>query len=146
VSTDFVTGASNTPNLGPYYASGAATTAQITGFTYPSRRWAYCQLIQGDGRIAGHHGDLADKRAGQTRNGCAAPSAGMPGATCANGIGNRDNSFNAASSVPAITDGGDCQLATVTSVPLPASLPLMFLGVGGFGGLTRRRKDTSMSS
>jgi hypothetical protein len=65
-----------------------------------------------------------------------ANATGTAGATYANGIGNGDNTFQATTLLPAVTDGGYWELVSVstTPVPLPAALPLL---LGGMGLLTR---------
>jgi hypothetical protein len=173
LSSFALTGTSNPPNYGPYYASGAATTAEITGFSYTAGDGLTANLSNVTTESLGTTTIWQTSGLDQPATGAQAPSAptqgyylisgftlsgktaqgssfmiangaGHAGATYANGIGNGDNSFNAASSIPAITDAGYWELASVTPVPLPASLPLLFLGVGGFGVLARRRRDTSI--
>jgi hypothetical protein len=65
---------------------------------------------------------------------------GTANANYANGVGNADNSFNAAGSIPGITDGGYWELQSVTAVPLPLALPLLLSGIGGLAVFARRRK------
>ena len=71
-------------------------------------------------------------------------AAGTPGAIYgdgvhASGIGNGTNTFNAAGTVPAIADGGYWKLTSITTVPLPAALPLLLGGLGFMGRFSRRR-------
>jgi hypothetical protein len=151
------------PNLGPsYYTSGSATPATIAGFSYTAGNgltanqsnlatttlaatiWATSATDTPFGASsAGDYLVSAFSISGTTPQGSPfkiANAAGTADANYQNGVGNGDNSFNAAGSIPAITDGGYWKLASVTPVPLPAALPLLVCGFGGLGVFSRRRK------
>jgi hypothetical protein len=150
-------------NLGPnYYTSGSATTATIVAFSYTagngltvstsnlstttlgSTIWAtsasdtpYSGTLPGYYLISGFSvsGTTPESSPFKIAN-----AAGTANANYANGIGNADNSFNAAGSIPAITDGGYWELQSVTAVPLPLTLPLLLSGIGGLAVIARRRR------
>jgi hypothetical protein len=172
LSSFALTGTSNPPNFGPYYASGAASTVQITGFSYTAGDGLTANLSNVtaeslgtttiwetsglDKPLTGPQAPSAPTQgyylvssftlSGKTAQGSPfmiASVAGTPGATYSNGVPNADNTFNAAATIPTITDGGYWELASVTPVPLPASLSLMLAGVGGVGVFARRRKGLS---
>jgi hypothetical protein len=164
-----LTGTSTPPNYGPYYASGAASTANITGFSYTdaegltvglsnltsksvsSTTWVTsgtdtpatgAQAVSPPS--AGYYlvsGFSLSGTSTQGSNFMIANSAGTAGATYANGIGNGDNTFQATSSLHAVTDGGYWELVSVSStpVPLPAALPLLLGGMGLLSRFGRRR-------
>jgi hypothetical protein len=157
------------PDLGPnYYTSGSATTATIVAFSYTAgdglsvslanlatttlaaTTWATSALdTPATGAQApsaptkGYYLVSAFSVSGTTPESSPfkiANAAGTADANYPNAIGNADNSFNAAGSTPAITDGGYWELASVTPVPLPPALPMVLAGLGGLGILARRRK------
>ena len=164
LSSFALTGTSTPPNFGTYYASGAATTANITGFSYTDAEGLTVGLSNlttksvssatwvtsgtdtpatgaqaPSAPSAGYYLVSGFSLAGTTSQGSSfmiANGAGTAGATYANGIGNGDNTFQATSSLAAVTDGGYWELVSVsaTPVPLPAALPLL---LGGMGLLTR---------
>ncbi len=168
------TGVSNPPNFGPYFASGAATIADITAFSYTAGNgltvsladvtarslqgtvWATSGLdIPASGAQApsaptqGNYLISAFTLSGTTAQGSSfmiANNVGTAGAMYANGIGNGTNTFNAASAIPAITDSGYWKLASMTSVPLPAALPLLLSGITGLMLFARRRRVESLLS
>jgi hypothetical protein len=153
------------PNLGPYYTSGGAATATISAFSYTagdgqtvslsnispateslSTTWSTSAIaIPAGVGTAGYYLTSAFNFSGVTPDGSPfqiASVAGTAGANYPNGVGNGDNTFNATTTVPvipAITDGGYWELASVTAVPLPAALPLLLFGMGGLGAFARRR-------
>jgi hypothetical protein len=157
LSSFSLTGTSNPPNYGPYYASGAnAATANITGLSYAfadglsvslsnvttesvrstTTPWQTSGLDVPGGLPTGTAAAYY-LISGFTLSGTAdganfqiANNVGTAGATYANGVGNGDNSFNGASGYAAITDGGYWRLESVTTVPLPSSLLLLLSGLG----------------
>jgi hypothetical protein len=154
------------PNLGPYYTSGSSITATITGFSYTAgdgqtanlseitasteqltTTWATSAVVTPSGASSsGYYLVNAFNFSGTSAQGAhfqIGNAAGTAGANYSNGVGNGDNSFNAAGSIPAITDGGYWELASVTAVPLPATLPLLLSGFAGLGILARSRKAVS---
>jgi hypothetical protein len=163
-------GPSTPPNFGPYYSSGPAATANITGFSYtaangltvgwsdltveslnpPSTIWATSGLdTPATGPQAptpptqGYYLITGFNLSGVASQGSPfqiANNIGTAGAMYANGIGNGTNTFNMGASAPAITDGGYWKLASVNAVPLPAAMPLLLSAVAGLGMLSRRRK------
>jgi hypothetical protein len=163
-----LTGPTTPPNFGPYYASGTATTADITAFSYTagngltvglanvanrtlqSSIWATSGLdTPATGPQApspptqGYYLISGFTLSGTTALGSPfmiANSIGTAGAMYANGIGNGTNTFNAAGSVPAIADGGYWKLASVSEVPLPGALPLLISALGGLGAIRRRSR------
>jgi hypothetical protein len=162
LSSFSLTGTSQPPNFGPYYASGTASTANITGFTYTAADGLTVALsnvtseslgstttwqTSGDFKptsatTAGYYLISGFTLSGKTAQGSSfmiANNTGVAGATYANGVGNGDNSFNATSSIPAITDGGYWELASVTPVPLNPALPLFLSSIAGLGVFARRR-------
>ena len=156
------------PNLGPYYTSGSSITATISGFSYTAGDgqtvslgditastekltaiWATSAMVTPAGTSSdGYYLVNAFSFSGTSNQGAPfmiANAAGTPGANYANGVGNGDNSFNKTSSnIPAITDGGYWELASVQPVPLPAALPLLLSGIGGLAGFARRRRAASI--
>jgi hypothetical protein len=155
------------PNLGPYYTSGAGSTATITGFSYTaadglsanlsnltstqlttsSANWSTSALVTPlAAPSAGYYLTSAFSFSGTTSVGSPfmfANAAGTAGANFSNGVGNGDNTFNATSTnpiIPTITDGGYWKLETVSAVPLPSALPLLLSGFGGLAAFARRRR------
>lgn len=168
LSSFTLTGASTPPNFGPYYASSAALTADITAFSYTaadglsvslsnvtsrtlqSSNWATSGL---DTPATGAQAPSAPTQgyyliSGFTLSGTTAQGSqfmiangvGTAGALYANGIGNGTNTFNAAGAVPSIADGGYWKLTSMAPVPLPAGLPLLLSALGGLGVLVRRQE------
>jgi hypothetical protein len=167
--SSFALTATGTGNFGPnYYTSGSAITATIIGFSYTagdglkvglsnlstttlsSTTWATSALdTPATGAQApspptiGYYLVSAFSVSGTTPQSSPFKIANAPGtanANYANGIGNGDNTFNAAGSVPAIADGGYWQLQTVTTpVPLPPAVPLLLSGLAGLVLSARRR-------
>lgn len=160
-------GASNPPNFGPYYTSGAnQATADITGLTFTSANGLTVNLSNVTTRtVTGVEtgspapwetsGELTPSGAssegyylvsGFTLSGTTALGSpfmiannlGTPGATYINGVPNADNTFNAVGSYGEIADGGYWEFAGATSVPLPAGLPLLLGGAGLLAWLLRR--------
>lgn len=157
LSSFSLTGTSNPPNAGPYYASAAdAAAPDIVGLSYTFANGASVSLSEltsmtlattspwltsglddaynvPSGTPAGYYLVSAFSLSG-TADGVnfmlANNAGGVPGATYTNGIANADNSFNGSSLLPAITDGGYWELASVTPVPLPPGLPLLLGGLG----------------
>jgi hypothetical protein len=165
LSTFALTGTSNPPSFGPHYTSGAnATTASIQGLSYtfadganvvltnvtsesvgtPASPWQTSGLdvpsgVQPPNTTAAYYlisgfslSGTADGANFQISN-----NIGTAGATFPNGIGNGDNSFNGAAGHAAVTDGGYWQLASITPIPLPSGLLLLFSGLG-LAGMARR--------
>lgn len=152
------TNPTNSPNFAPYYASGTATSADVTAFSYTDANGQSVNLSNltsdtfqtsiwetsaPDTPATGAGAPAAPGNgyylvSGFTLNGTTAQgtgfkianSAGTAGATFANGIGNGDNSFNLTGSHAAITDGGYWELASVTPVPLPSGMWLLLGGLG----------------
>ncbi len=166
LSSFALTGPTQPPNFGPYYASGTASTADITALSYTAADGLSVGLSNvtteslGSTTVWQTSGDVKPASApsagyylisgfslsGKTAQGSAfmlANGVGTAGATYANGVGNGDNSFNATASMPAITDGGYWELASVTPVPLPAGLPLFLCSIAGLGVLARRRNNAA---
>jgi hypothetical protein len=166
LSSFALTGTTQPPNFGPYYASGTATTANITGLNYTaadgltvglsnvtSESLGSTTLWQTSGDVkpasaptAGYYLISGFTLSGKTAQGSPfmiANGVGTAGATYANGVGNGDNSFNATASIPAITDGGYWELASVTPVPLNAALPLLLSSLAGLGVFARRRASAA---
>lgn len=166
LSSFALTGPTQPPNFGPYYASGSASTANITALTYTaadglavslsnvtSESLGSTTLWQTSGDVkpaaaptAGYYLISGFSLSGKTPQGSSfmiANGAGTAGATYANGVGNGDNSFNATSSIPAITDGGYWELASLTPVPLNATLPLLLSSIAGLGVFARRRTNAA---
>ncbi len=151
-------------NYGPnYYTSGSASTATIYAFSYTagdgltvnksnlstttlgSTIWATSasDIPYNSGITPGYYLISAFSVSGTTPQSSPFQIANAPGtanANYANGVGNADNSFNAAGSIPGITDGGYWELQSVTAVPLPLALPLLLSGIGGLAVFARRRK------
>jgi hypothetical protein len=150
-------------NFGPnYYTSGSASTASIVGFSYTagnglmvtnanlstttlsSTIWATSATdTPYSGTPAGYYLVSAFSVSGTTPQSSGfqiANAAGTANANYANGIGNADNTFNKAGTIPAITDGGYWKLQSVTPVPVPLALPLLLSGLGGLGLFARRQK------
>ena len=169
--SSFTLTATGTGNYGPnYYTSGSATTAAIVGFSYTagdglsvglsnlstttlaSTIWATSAMdTPATGAQAptpppkGYYLVSAFSVSGTTPQSSPfmiANAAGTANANYTNGIGNADNTFNAAGAIPAITDGGYWELQSVMPVPVPAALPLLLSGLGGLGMLARRRRAT----
>ena len=160
------TNPTNSPNFAPYYASGTATLADVTGFSYTDANGQSVNLSNltsatfttsiwetsaPDTPVTGAAAPtpptngyyLVDAFSlfGTTAQGTAfqiGNNSGTPGATFANGIGNADNSFNLNGSHAAITDGGYWELVNVTPVPLPSGLLLLLGGLGAFAWALRR--------
>ncbi len=170
--SSFALTATGTGNFGPnYYTSGSAMAATIVAFSYKagdgltvglsnlstttlaSTIWATSAMdTPATGAQApspptkGYYLVSAFSVSGTTPESSPfmiANAAGTANANYANGIGNGDNSFNAAGSIPAITDGGYWELASVTPVPLPPAVSLLLSGLGGLGMLARRRRAVS---
>ncbi len=167
VSSFALTGTANPPNLGQYYASGGnAATVSIVGLNYEfadgakvslsnvtsmsvgstTTPWQTSGLVI-PGGVAGGTAANYYLISGFTLSGTANGAnfqignvAGTAGATFANGVANGGNSFNGTAAYPAVTDGGYWQLASVTTVPLPAALPLLLSGLGMTGLFGRRRR------
>jgi hypothetical protein len=162
LSSFALTGPTQPPNFGPYYASGTAATANITGFSYTAADGLSVGLsnltseslgstvtwqTSGDVKpasapTAGYYLISGFTLSGKTAQGSSfmiANAVGTAGATYANGVGNGDNTFNATASIPAITDGGYWELASVTPVPLNGALPLLLSSIAGLGVFARRR-------
>lgn len=161
--SSFALTSTGTGNFGPnYYTSGSATTATIVEFSYTagngltvsnsnlsttslgSKIWATSAMdTPYTGTSKGYYLVSAFSDSGTTPQSSPfmiANAAGTANANYANGIGNADNSFNKAGSIPAITDGGYWEFQSVTAVPLPLALPLLLSGIGGLGVFARRRK------
>jgi len=161
--SSFTLTSTGTGNFGPnYYTSGSASTATIVDFSYTagngltvsnsnlntttlgSTIWATSASdTPYSGTPKGYYLISAFSVSGTTPQSSPfqiANGAGTANANYANGIGNADNSFNAAGSIPAITDGGYWELQSVTAVPLPLALPLLLSGIGGLGVFARRRR------
>jgi hypothetical protein len=160
----------NSPNFAPYFASGTATSADITGFSYTdangqsvnlsnltteSFQTSIWETSAVDTPATGAAAPSAPPPyyylvSGFVLNGTTAQgtgfkianSAGTAGATFANGIGNGDNSFDLNGSDAAVTDGGYWELVNVTPVPLPSGLPLLLAGLGACAWALRRRSAT----
>jgi hypothetical protein len=158
----------NSPNFAPYYASGTATSADITAFSYTDANGQSVNLSNlttdsfqtsiwetsatdtpATGAAApspppsGYYLVNGFTLSGTTAQGSGfqiANNVGTPGATFANGIGNADNTFNLNGTHAAITDGGYWELASVTPVPLPSGLPLLLAGLGVLGWSQRRSR------
>lgn len=152
------TNPTNSPNFAPYYASGAATQADITGFSYTDANGqsiglsnltsstfttALWETSAPDTPATGAGAPAAPTNGyylvngfnlfGTTAQGTGfqiANNVGTPGATFANGIANADNTFNLNGSHAAITDGGYWELASMTPVPLPSGMWLLLGGLG----------------
>ncbi len=160
--SSFALTSTGTGNFGPnYYTSGSATTATIVAFSYTagngltvsqsnlstttlsSTIWATSASDKPySGTPTGYYLISAFNVSGTTPESSPfqiANGAGTANANYANGIGNADNTFNAAGSIPAITDGGYWELQSV--VPLPLTLPLLLSGIGALGVFARRRKS-----
>jgi PEP-CTERM motif len=155
------------PNLGPYYTSSTSQTATITAFSYTAgdglsvnlsnitassehltTTWDTSAVVKPlNAASSGYYLVNAFSFSGTTSQGSAfmmANAAGTAGANYANGVGNGDNTFNATTGspvIPAITDGGYWELQSVTTVPLPAALPLLLSGIGAIGAMARRRRS-----
>lgn len=160
------TNPTNSPNFGLYYASGTATSVDLTGFAYTDANgqsvglanltsdsfqtsiWETSALdTPGTGAGAptpptsGYYlvgGFTLNGTTAQGTGFMIANAVGTPGATFTNGISNGDNTFNLNGTHAAITDGGYWELVSVQPVPLPSGLLLLLGGLGVCAGSLRR--------